>query len=101
MARFRMTYAFHYGSVKVAAGKKLADNLANSQPGDAVWPGLTAATVPKGSIALDASATTMENTWPVDRQCPDRSINQRTMETGEGMAAAINGTTGMLGNGSA
>jgi hypothetical protein len=64
MARFRMTYAFHYGSVKVVAGKTLADSVANRQPGDAIWTGLTAATVPKGAVALDASATTMYSTSP-------------------------------------
>jgi hypothetical protein len=64
MARFRMTYAFHYGSVKVAAGKTLADSVANSQPGDAVWTGLMSATVPRGAVALDASATTMLSSSP-------------------------------------
>jgi hypothetical protein len=64
MARFRMTYAFHYGSVKVAAGKTLADSVANSQAGDDVWTGLVSATVPRGAVALDASATSMLSTSP-------------------------------------
>jgi hypothetical protein len=64
MARFRLTYAFHYGSVKVAAGKVLCDSQANAQPGDYVYTGLTSATVPKGAVALDAGATTMYSTSP-------------------------------------
>lgn len=59
MARFQMRCAFHFGSVKVPAGKTLADSVANAQAGDAVWTGLTSATVPYGAVALDASATTM------------------------------------------
>jgi len=64
MARFRMTYSFHYGSVKVPSGKVLADSVGNSQPGDFIWTGLVAATVPRGSVALDAGATTMYSSSP-------------------------------------
>jgi hypothetical protein len=64
MARFRMTQAFHFGSVRVKAGGTIADSAANSQSGDAVWTGLVAATVPKGAVALDASATTMYGSSP-------------------------------------
>jgi len=64
VARFRMSYAFHFGSVKVAAGKVLCDSVANSQPGDTVWTGLVSATVPKGAIALDGAGTTMYSTSP-------------------------------------
>jgi hypothetical protein len=59
MARFRMTYAFSFGSVKVPAGKYLADSAANSAPGDFIWTGLTAATVPRGATAADAAGITM------------------------------------------
>jgi hypothetical protein len=64
MARFRMTSAFHFADKRVAAGKVLADSVANSQPGDAVWTGLNSATVPRGAVALDASATTMYSASP-------------------------------------
>jgi hypothetical protein len=59
MARFRMQAAFHFGSVRVKAGGTIADSLANSLPGDAVYTGLTAATVPYGAVALDGGASTM------------------------------------------
>jgi hypothetical protein len=61
MARFKLSQAFHFQSTRVKAGGTLADSIANSQPGDAVWTGLTSATVPAGAVALDASATTMYN----------------------------------------
>ena len=61
MARFRMTQAFSFGSNRVRAGGTLADTVGNAQPGDLVYAGLTAATLPPGCIPLDAAATTMKN----------------------------------------
>ena len=60
MARFQTTRAFHFGSLRVRAGKTIADSQANAQAGDAVWTGLTAATLPQGFNPLDASASTMK-----------------------------------------
>jgi hypothetical protein len=61
MARFRMTQAFHFGSVRVKAGGTLADSQANAVAGDAVYTGLNANSVPYGAVPLDGSATTMFN----------------------------------------
>lgn len=59
MARFRLQQAFHYGSVKVKAGGVIVDSAANAQPGDTVFPTMSAATLPAGVVALDAPASTM------------------------------------------
>jgi len=61
MARFQLRQAFHFGSVKVRAGGVIVDTVANQQPGDVVFAGMSAATLPAGVVALDGSATTMLN----------------------------------------
>lgn len=61
MARFKLTQAFHYGSVRVPAGRTLADSQANAIAGDYVYTGLNANSVPYGAIPIDGSATTMFN----------------------------------------
>lgn len=61
MARFRLVRAFHFGAVRLAGGRTIADSQANALPGDTVWTGLTSATVGAGFVPLDASATTMKN----------------------------------------
>ena len=61
MARFRCQAAVHFGSVRVKAGGTLADSVTNSQPGDAIWTGLNAATLFCGAVPLDGSGTTMFN----------------------------------------
>jgi len=55
MARFRMTQAFHFGSVRVKAGGTLADSQANALAGDAIYTGLNANSVPLGAVPLDGS----------------------------------------------
>lgn len=64
MARFRLTKAFQAGSRHLHAGQTIADSLANSVPGDAVWTGLTSNTMGSGFAPLDASATTMKSGSP-------------------------------------
>jgi hypothetical protein len=62
MARFRTTASFYSDAVgvgKVRAGKTVADSVANAQPGDVVWTGLNAQSLPAGFTPLDASATSM------------------------------------------
>jgi len=59
MARFQLRQAFHFGSVKVKAGGVIVDTAGNAQPGDTVFPTMSAATLPSGVIALDGAATTM------------------------------------------
>jgi hypothetical protein len=61
MARFKLTQAFHFSQYRVRAGGTIADSPANAQAGDAVYTGLTSATLPSGCVPLDASATTMFN----------------------------------------
>jgi hypothetical protein len=61
MARFRTTQAFHAGSMRVAAGRTVADTQGNSLPGDVVWSGLTAQSLPPGFVPLDGGATTMKS----------------------------------------
>jgi hypothetical protein len=61
MARFRSLVAVYvdYGCIgKIPAGSTIADSQANSQPGDRVWP-VTAASLPRGYVPLDASASVM------------------------------------------
>jgi len=59
MARFRLVQAFHFADRRVKAGGVIVDTQANAQPGDVVFPAMSAATLPAGVIALDGSATTM------------------------------------------
>jgi hypothetical protein len=63
MARFRTTQAFHAGSMRVAAGRTVADTVGNAQAGDVVVS-LTAQSLPPGMVPLDGSATTMKNASP-------------------------------------
>lgn len=59
MARFRCTQAFHFGSRRVPAGGTMADSVANAVGNDAVWTGMSSATLPPGCVALDGAATSM------------------------------------------
>jgi len=67
MARFKLIQAivigYNTGSPPkmLRAGSTLADSIANSQPGDYVWPGLTSASMHQGLVPLDAGATTMKS----------------------------------------
>jgi hypothetical protein len=62
MARFQTTAAFYAdatGVGKVRAGRTVADTAGNALPGDIVWTGLNAVSLPAGFTPLDASATSM------------------------------------------
>lgn len=61
MARFKLQQAFHFADKRVKAGGVIVDTLANAQAGDVVYSAMSAATLPAGVVALDASATTMLN----------------------------------------
>jgi hypothetical protein len=62
MARFKLTASFYADAVgvgKVRAGRTVADSQANALPGDVVWTGLNAQSLPAGFTPLDASADAM------------------------------------------
>jgi hypothetical protein len=61
MARFRLSMAFNFGSVRLKAGKTICDSQGAAQPGDTVWTGLNAQTIGDGFEPLDGSATTLKN----------------------------------------
>jgi hypothetical protein len=59
MARFRTTAAFYSdapGVGRVRAGRTVADSTANALPGDIVWTGLNANSLPSGMTPLDGVA---------------------------------------------
>lgn len=63
MARFKTTSAFYADAVgvgKVRAGRTVADSVANAQPGDVIWTGLNAQSLPAGFTPLDGAADTMK-----------------------------------------
>ena len=57
MARFRLTRAVAVSPFRFNAGQTVADSQVNAQPGDQIWPTLTAQTMIAGMQPLDASAT--------------------------------------------
>jgi hypothetical protein len=62
VARFRTTQSFYADAVgvgRVKAGRTISDSQANAQPGDVVWVGLNANSLPAGMMPLDGSAQTM------------------------------------------
>jgi hypothetical protein len=77
MARFRTTASFYADAIgvgRVRAGRTVADSQANAVPGDVVWSGLNAQSLPAGFTPLDASATSMRaaSQWagtPVGNVC--------------------------------
>jgi hypothetical protein len=67
MARFQLTSALYVDAVgvgRVRAGKIICDSVANSQPGDVIWTGLNASSLPRGATPLDASANSMRAASP-------------------------------------
>jgi hypothetical protein len=61
LARFMLTRSFHFSGTHLRARKTIADSQANAQPGDVVWTGLTAASLPQGFNPLDAAGTTLKS----------------------------------------
>jgi hypothetical protein len=62
MARFKLTSSFYADAVgvgRVSAGKTVAESQGNALPGDVVWTGLNAQSLPAGFTPLDASANSM------------------------------------------
>jgi len=62
MARFRTTQSFYADAVgvgKVRAGRTICDSQSAAQPGDVVWNGLNAQSLPQGCIPLDGPANAM------------------------------------------
>jgi hypothetical protein len=64
MARFRLTQAFHFQSFRLAAGRTICDSAAAALPGDFVYGGLNANSLPAGCVPLDGLATTMKAASP-------------------------------------
>jgi len=60
MARFRLTQAIATAQVRFHAGDVVTDTIPLTVATDRYWPGLSAAVMGPGMIALDASATTMK-----------------------------------------
>ena len=62
MARFRLTQSIYVDGAAVGhlrAGRIICDSQANALPGDVVWVGLNAQSLPAGSVPLDSSASAM------------------------------------------
>jgi len=62
MARFRVMSAFYADAVgvgRVQAGRIVADSQGAAQPGDIVWSGLNAQSLPAGFVPLDSDAQAM------------------------------------------
>jgi hypothetical protein len=63
MARFRTHAAFYadaQGVGRVSAGRLVANSLAAALPGDVVWTGLNAGSLPAQMVPLDAEAEAMK-----------------------------------------
>jgi hypothetical protein len=63
MARFRTTQSFYCDAVgvgRVRAGRTVADSQSAAQPGDVVWNGLSAQSLPAGMVPLDGPASVMK-----------------------------------------
>jgi hypothetical protein len=65
MARYQLTKAIYsdaQGVGRVRAGRWIADSAASAQPGDVVWPGVTAAQLPAGvTTAINGVATGVDS----------------------------------------
>jgi hypothetical protein len=62
MARFRTTQSFYVDAVgvgRVRGGRTVSDSQSAALPGDVVWSGLNANSLPAGMVPLDASASAM------------------------------------------
>jgi hypothetical protein len=62
LARFRTTSAFYSDSIgvgRVGAGRTVCDSAANALPGDVIWDGLNAQSLPRGFSPLDESGMVM------------------------------------------
>jgi hypothetical protein len=60
MARFQLTQAIAISQVRFHAGEIVTDLQPASVAGDRHWPGLSAATMAPGMVALDDAAVSMK-----------------------------------------